>query len=200
MSANGAEATASVIERLELGRYTVRGAERILCGERVDRFVYVTDHPATEAGSCYFVDRCLVSDGYSSLEALVEDYTRQARRLQQIPMLASEVTRIDQVELGRYRFTGGVRVLYGQRVNGVVRITDRPASGPGRAYLVECGVECDGYSALRALVADYTRQADSLDAVPMAAGAVRRIVEEDRSPGVNEASRAATLTGACSSV
>ena len=178
MSTSGAEAIASVGELIELGRYTVRGSERILFAERVGRFVHITDQPADEPGGCYFVDSCLASDGHSSLEALVADYTRQARRLEEIPMVASEVTRIDQVELGRYRFTGGLRVLYGQRVNGVVRITDRPASGPGRSYLVEYGVECDGYAALRALVADYTGQADALDAIPMAASCVRRIVEE----------------------
>jgi hypothetical protein len=77
-------------------------------------------------------------------------------------------------ELERYRVSDGERILYGQRINGSVRITDRPASGAGRAYLVERELEQDGYSALKALVADYTSQARELDAIPMASSIVRR--------------------------
>lgn len=77
-------------------------------------------------------------------------------------------------ELERYSVSGGERVLYGQRIKGRVRITDRPASGAGRAYLVERELEQDGYSALKALVADYTSQARELDAIPMASSIVRR--------------------------
>ena len=54
------------------------------------------------------------------------------------------------------------------RSNGCVRITDRPASGIGRSYLVERECEQDGYSALKALVADYIEQSRELDEVPMA--------------------------------
>ena len=60
-----------------------------------------------------------------------------------------------RVELARYTVTAAERILYGQRINGCVRITDRPASGTGRSYLVERECEQDGYSALKALVADY---------------------------------------------
>ena len=95
-------------------------------------------------------------------------------------MVASLVWRIEQVELARYTFTGGERVLYGQRVQGVVRVTDRPAGGSGRSYLVEREVERDGFSALEALVEDYTIQAGRLDEVPMAVRLVRRVLE----PGV----------------
>jgi hypothetical protein len=49
-----------------------------------------------------------------------------------------------------------------------VRVTDVAAHGHGRAYLVERGLEQDGYSALKALVADYLEQAGVLAAVPMA--------------------------------
>jgi hypothetical protein len=74
-----------------------------------------------------------------------------------------------RVELARYTVAGGdERVLYGQRVDGVVRVTDVAAHGHGRAYLVERGLEQDGYSALKALVADYLEQAGVLAAVPMA--------------------------------
>ena len=60
-----------------------------------------------------------------------------------------------RVELARYRIPAGERVLYGQRIDGVVRVTDVPASGHGRAYLVERELEQDGNAALNALVADY---------------------------------------------
>ena len=51
--------------------------------------------------------------------------------------------------------SGGERILYGQRVDGVVRVTDVPAEGRGRAYLVERELTQDGHAALLALVADY---------------------------------------------
>jgi hypothetical protein len=80
----------------------------------------------------------------------------------------------ERVELDRYTVAGAERILYGQRINGVVRITDRPACGPGRSYLIECGLEQDGYAAVKALVADYVLQAAHLEAVPMASSIVRR--------------------------
>jgi hypothetical protein len=75
------------------------------------------------------------------------------------------------VELARYSVAAGDRVLYGQRVLGVVRVTDVPREPGGRAYLVERGLEEEGpnaNAALRALITDYLRQASVLDAVPMA--------------------------------
>ena len=74
----------------------------------------------------------------------------------------------ERVELARYTVSAGERVLYGQRVNGVVRVTDVPACGRGRAYLVERELEQDGYDALKALVSDYLTQAGLLEDVPMA--------------------------------
>src|SRR5664279_3163772 len=85
----------------------------------------------------------------------------------------------ERVELARYTVTGGKRILYGQRINGVVRVTDRPANRPGRSYLVEQGLEQDGYRALKALVADYTGQAKRLDEVPMAMSLVRHATEQE---------------------
>jgi hypothetical protein len=76
-----------------------------------------------------------------------------------------------RVELARYSVAAGDRVLYGQRVDGVVRVTDVPREPGGRAYLVERGLEEEGpnaNAALRALITDYLRQASVLDAVPMA--------------------------------
>ena len=74
----------------------------------------------------------------------------------------------ERVELARYTVPAGERILYAQRVDGVVRVTDVPARGRGRAYLVERELEQDGYSALKALVSDYVRQGELLDDVPMA--------------------------------
>jgi hypothetical protein len=85
----------------------------------------------------------------------------------------------EQVELARYTVAGGERILYGQRINGVVRVTDRPENRPGRSYLVERGIEQDGYRALKALVADYTAQAERLDEVPMAMSLVRHTIEQE---------------------
>jgi hypothetical protein len=74
----------------------------------------------------------------------------------------------ERIELGRYRTDEGVeRVLYGQRVATVVRVTDIPVDRPGRAYLVERGLEQDCYAALLALVRDYLDQANQLGVPPM---------------------------------
>lgn len=78
-----------------------------------------------------------------------------------------------RTELGRYRISAGERVLYGQRINGRVRLTDRPAGGGGRSYLVESGLEADGFEALQTLVAHYIAQAGQLDRVPMSTSALR---------------------------
>jgi hypothetical protein len=74
----------------------------------------------------------------------------------------------DRTELGRYCTATGVeRVLYGQRIATVVRVTDVPVKSPGRAYLVERGLEEDGYPALLALVRDYLEEAKRLGVPPM---------------------------------
>ena len=83
-----------------------------------------------------------------------------------------------RVELGSYTIPGQQRVLYGQRINGVVRVTDVPASGRGRAYLVERELEHDGHNALKALVTDYLQQAELLADVPMAVSPLTGIRRE----------------------
>lgn len=88
-----------------------------------------------------------------------------------------------RVELGRYTISSGERILYGQRINGVVRVADLPAQGRGRAYLVERELEQDGYAALNALVADYLDQAQLLDDVPMAVPPLRGIRSESLEGG-----------------
>ena len=67
--------------------------------------------------------------------------------------------------LARYRADVGERQLVGQRVDGVVRISDVPAEGSGRSYLVE--PEITSMAELEALVADYTAKAAKLGYVPM---------------------------------
>jgi hypothetical protein len=68
-----------------------------------------------------------------------------------------------RVELARYRISAGERILYGQRIDGAVRVTDCPSDDAGRSYLVERGLEEDGYAALTALVADYVEQSQQRD-------------------------------------
>jgi hypothetical protein len=68
------------------------------------------------------------------------------------------------VELARYRISAGERILKGQRILGVVRVTDIPADGHGRRYLVER--ELTSNTELAAIVADYLDQARRWDVVP----------------------------------
>ena len=79
----------------------------------------------------------------------------------------------ERVALKSYTVHGGRRVIYGQRINGVVRLMDCPAHGQGRSFLIERGLEQDGYAALNALIADYIRQAWVHDQVPMAMSMLR---------------------------
>ncbi len=69
-----------------------------------------------------------------------------------------------RVELARYTISAGERVIYGQRVLGVVRLTDVPADGHGRHYLIER--ELTRMVELQAIVDDYLREAERWDAVP----------------------------------
>ena len=71
-----------------------------------------------------------------------------------------------RTELARYTVSEGERVLYGQRIDRIVRVTDRPAREGGRAYLVERGLETK--AELDALIADYLQQATKLDSPPLA--------------------------------
>ena len=70
----------------------------------------------------------------------------------------------DRIELGRYTISAGERVIYGQRVLGIVRVVDVPAAELGRRYIVERGLSSMGE--LEAIVADYLQQAAAWDAVP----------------------------------
>lgn len=66
-----------------------------------------------------------------------------------------------RVPLARYATSLEQRVLVGQRVDGDVRVTDEPAAGQGRSYLV--GSELESKSALDALVSDYIAKSQKLD-------------------------------------
>lgn len=57
------------------------------------------------------------------------------------------------------------RVLIGQRVDGIVRVTDEPAHGDGRSYLVEPQLESK--AALDALIDDYLAKAARIGYAPM---------------------------------
>jgi hypothetical protein len=72
-----------------------------------------------------------------------------------------------RVELARYTLPSGEqRILFGQRVDGVVRVTDVPAARGPRAYLVERGLEQEGHDALSALVVDYVDKPDTATPSP----------------------------------
>jgi len=80
-----------------------------------------------------------------------------------------------RTELARYTVPGGERVIYGQRVDGIARLVDRPATPGGRSYLIERGLETK--SELDALIADYRATAQRLLAVPMSESPVDRFLE-----------------------
>jgi len=89
-----------------------------------------------------------------------EDPDPDAPRRRHTPIIGQ------RTELARYTVAEGERILYGQRIDGIVRVTDRPGAQGGRAYLVERGL--DTKSELDALIADYLQQATKLDSPPLA--------------------------------
>ncbi len=80
-------------------------------------------------------------------------------------------------ELARYTVSSAERVLHGQQSDGRVSVTDSPACGGGRSYLIESDLELDDEGQLVALVADYIAQARELGEIPMASSAVRRLLD-----------------------
>ena len=80
-------------------------------------------------------------------------------------------------ELARYTVAEGERIVYGQRVDGVVRVTDRPATPGGRrrSYLVERGLQTK--DELDALVSDYVAEAQRTGAPPLASCPVDRYLD-----------------------
>jgi hypothetical protein len=83
----------------------------------------------------------------------------------------------ERVEFVRYTVgTAGERVIFAQRVLGVVRLVDDPVSGEGRRYVIER--ELTTMAELDALVADYLEQAQMWDVIP-AAGSCRVLAEHE---------------------
>ena len=68
------------------------------------------------------------------------------------------------MELARYTISSGERVIFGQRVLGVVRLVDAPAAGSGRRYVIER--ELTSMAELEAIVADYLQQAAAWNTIP----------------------------------
>lgn len=71
-----------------------------------------------------------------------------------------------RVELARYNLSTGERVIYGQRILGVVRLVDEPADGVGRRYVIER--ELTLMAEVDAIVVDYLEQAATWNVVPAA--------------------------------
>ena len=143
-------------ERVELARYTIPAGERILYGQRVDGVVRflgtmadVFDPEPASSEDCTCCPR----------ETREEEERRNAARQKRPNHEAQLSARTERglgrcggtgrrVELARYTVTrGGARALCGQRVLGVVRLTDVPLEPGGRAYLVERGLEEEGPNA-----------------------------------------------------
>jgi hypothetical protein len=95
------------------------------------------------------------------------------------PAAATRATN-ERVELARYAVSAGERVIYGQRVLGVVRLVDVPADGNGRRYLIERGLT--RMAELEAIVADYLQQAAAWDTTPAAGPCclLAELAERDR--------------------
>src|SRR4051794_23809905 len=66
-----------------------------------------------------------------------------------------------RVELARYLTSAGERVISAVRVGGIVVVSDWPAAGGGRAFVIERGVSCQ--RELYALVTDYVDQSIERD-------------------------------------
>jgi len=186
-------------ERVELARYTVPGGERVLYGQRVNgvvRFLpeepVVLDHPSGGSED----DKCrpaAVVDGRERPDGGGGDRLNRDRDpLGPAGTTGQRGRTGERVELGRYSTSVGERILYGQRVLGVVRVTDVPLIRGGRSYLVERGLEEHGAGAnahLQAIVRDYLMQARTRNRIPVAdlplsryAYALDRIEPRDTNP------------------
>ena len=85
-------------DRIELARYTTPTAgARLIVGQRVHGVVRLVDVPARGRGRAYLIERELEQDGYSALQALVDDYLRVARELGEIPMASHAVRDLEHV-------------------------------------------------------------------------------------------------------
>ena len=64
-----------------------------------------------------------------------------------------------RVELARYLTSEGERVIYAVRVGGIIVVSDWPADGPGRTFVILRGVTCQRER--YALVTDHFDRASS---------------------------------------
>jgi hypothetical protein len=69
------------------------------------------------------------------------------------------------VELSRYHVTSGERIVLGQRIDGVVCITDAPAHDDGSTYVVERGLT--SHDELLGLVTHYVEHAKKCGGIPL---------------------------------
>lgn len=69
-----------------------------------------------------------------------------------------------RVEIARHTVVAGERVVYAQRVLGVVRLVDEPADGDGCRYVSEG--ELTRMAGLEGIVADYLEQAATWNVIP----------------------------------
>lgn len=186
-------------ERVELARYTVSTGERVIYGQRVDGVVrFLPDEPVvlddssdgSEDDSCR---SAAVVDGREHPDGGGSDrLNRDGDRLGPAGTTDKRGQTGERVELGRYSISAGERILYGQRVLGVVRVTDVPLVRGGRSYVVERGLEEHGAGAnahLQAIVRDYLMQARTRNRIPVAdsplsryAYALDRIEPRDTNP------------------
>ena len=106
-------------------------------------------------------------DGYGSTAVWTQNREQAPAPVQDPgPARARKTPAVGQrTELGAYEVNRTSRVIVGQRIDGVVRVSDVPRAGTGRSYLIER--ELDTKAELDALVADYLAEAHRLDAVPM---------------------------------
>jgi hypothetical protein len=114
--------------------------------------------------------------GYGSNATWVQNRDPQPTPVSDTPPPRRPLPQVGRrTELARYTIPGGERILYGQRIDGVVRVTDRPAGAAtetDRAYVVERGLTKK--AELAALIADYLAEADRLRAVPMSVSPFER--------------------------
>ena len=102
---------------------------------------------------------------------------------------ATEAVRPIRVPIARYEVEEGPRLLVavGRRDSrgdvAVDQLVDRPEDGCGRSYLVESNIRPGDH--LRALVADYKRQAEELGHCPMSDEALELLLA--RSTRIREA-------------
>ncbi len=167
-------------KRTELGRYTLAdGTVRLVIGQRINGSVrFLPDQPVVlELPSSDSEDSGCRPRESDEKEARANAGRPKRPNGDGEPTASADVNTSPRgrtgarVELARYTVSGDERVLYGQRVCGVVRVTDVPSVPGGRAYLVERRLEEEGANAnaaLQALIADYLGRAAVLDDVPMA--------------------------------